>query len=170
MLCSPFMPFIVLFCRIVETSDSVHLDKLAAVVETLQMAPTDRLPEAYSKQLRIFKLMYDVAYRYVEAKKKEKDHEPSNHTGRHGPDYDFDMFMREAGFGQPPTLLSPQQRAHGASDLGQLVPGPAEFGGGQAGEMIGIEQVLPHMGSPSVDLGSWFDQSQQIMRLMEDGF
>ncbi|KAJ4313470.1 hypothetical protein N0V84_009395 [Fusarium piperis] len=61
---SPFIPFIVLFCHMIETSDPSDLSCLRDLVQTLE---TVIEPSQYSmcqKQLSIFKALYDVAVKY----------------------------------------------------------------------------------------------------------
>lgn len=70
-LSSPFIPYIVVFCRVFETCEPVHLEKLASVVKALCLLPQE-LPEANKHQLRVFKSMYDVAYNYLHANKHDQ--------------------------------------------------------------------------------------------------
>lgn len=145
LLASPFLPFVVIFCRTVETRDPVHLEKLASVVEALRLAPTDRLPEAYSKQLRLFKLMYDVASKFVEANPGGMEGE----RGRTVSDADLEMLLTDPEFGLlQPAGSSSQQRA-GQS----FVDSPATRypDDGRGGALRAGNQP---------DLGSWFDQNQ----------
>lgn len=69
-LLAPFMPFLILFCNIIETSDSSDLDRLRQLVDGLQSMAQSPRSSARSKQLRILKALYDVAAKYVEAKAK----------------------------------------------------------------------------------------------------
>ena len=96
-MASPFVPFIVLFCRSIETSNPVYLEQLASVIEVLQLAPKS-LPEVYRKQLRLFKLMYDVANQYIAAQAEGTD---QNQKSRRMISGDFDTLFRGAGLDFP---------------------------------------------------------------------
>lgn len=147
------MPFIVLFCRVFETSDPVHLEKLAAVIEMLQLLPDD-LPDAFMKQLKIFKHMYDVAYNFIHAS-------GSQQLDQRAPDVGLDMFFREAGilpsngvpFGGP--HLSRNDASNGLDPVsGQSFQG----------------MMSSHMGDSGAELSNWFDQNHQMFRMLEDSF
>ncbi|KAF7555777.1 hypothetical protein G7Z17_g1917 [Cylindrodendrum hubeiense] len=161
LLSSPFVPFIVIFCHVIETSAPLHLEKLAAVVETLQMLPPD-YPEAYKKQLRLFKRMYDVACKYVEVGASV----PSGQAQSRGPEGGLEAFFKEAGIALPgQTLPMPDSGQQNP----QLNPGVG-FGVGGMGSIEGTEEGLAsNMENPSFELGNWFDQNYQILKMMEDG-
>lgn len=160
----PFIPFIVVFCRVVETSDADNLDNLGSVIEALQLAPLDRLPAAYGKQLRLFKLMYDVAWRIIEARRKTM----MTTSASEG-----------AGVGAAEVvsskLMSPQQVnniGQGGSTARHDMTGvdgsllPVETNGGA--DLMDIEAFMPFLETDGLDLGGWFNQNQQMMRLIED--
>ncbi|KAJ5376936.1 fungal specific transcription protein, partial [Penicillium cosmopolitanum] len=67
LLSAPFVPYIVIFCLAIETSSSLHLTKLASVVHATEKVACN-YNDAYGKQLAIFKLMYDVACKWIKAK------------------------------------------------------------------------------------------------------
>ncbi|KAJ6188326.1 hypothetical protein N7519_003234 [Penicillium mononematosum] len=69
---APFMPFLILFCNITETSDLSDLAYLQRLVDGLHsMAQFPRYASC-SKQLRILKTLCDVAAKYVEAKARSQ--------------------------------------------------------------------------------------------------
>lgn len=124
------------------------------------MVPED-LPEAWAKQQRLFKLMYDVACRYVESKGKAS----VRHAEKSMSDGDFEMFFKEAGIvlpaGQPP---------HGAHSGpgGHVDFMPAE---GSASMDLGVlqETFMPRTENHGAELANWFDQNHQMFRMIEDG-
>lgn len=161
LLSSPFVPFIVIFCHVIETSAPQHLEKLAAVVETLQMLPPD-YPEAYKKQLRLFKRMYDVACKYVEAGASV----PLGHvTQARGSEGGFEAFFKEAGIALPGQALPMPDPGQPNA---QMNPGVG-FGVGIGGIEGTDEGLAANMENPSFELGNWFDQNYQILKMMEDG-
>ncbi|EEU41522.1 uncharacterized protein NECHADRAFT_11912, partial [Fusarium vanettenii 77-13-4] len=71
LMLSPFIPFNILFCNIIETCESSDLQLLARFVGALELASIiPRYSAACRKQLPIFTSLYDVAAKYIEAKAK----------------------------------------------------------------------------------------------------
>jgi hypothetical protein len=68
LLLSPFGPFTIVFCNIVESSDLNDLDLLQRLVSVLAVSSTSLRLIAFKPQARIFQALYDVAARYVEVK------------------------------------------------------------------------------------------------------
>ncbi|KAL5318108.1 hypothetical protein ACEPPN_015213 [Leptodophora sp. 'Broadleaf-Isolate-01'] len=64
---SPFVPYIILFCHVVETCNDGDLECLGAFIRSWQPRPPAFLV-AYDKQLRLFSILYDVACNYVKMK------------------------------------------------------------------------------------------------------
>ncbi|KAH7143790.1 fungal-specific transcription factor domain-containing protein [Dactylonectria macrodidyma] len=153
LLSSPFVPFIVIFCHVIETAAPLHLEKLAAVVETLQMLPPD-YPEAYKKQLHLFKRMYDVACKYVEA--------AASGQAQGG----YEAFFKEAGIALPNNQML--QMPDPSQQNPQMNPGVG-FGVGMGSIEGADEGLVSNMENPSFELGNWFDQNYQILKMMEDG-
>lgn len=65
---SPFIPFIVVFCHIIETGNRKDLDLLASVIETLESATHSIPSSGVRKEYRLFKALYDAACSYIEAR------------------------------------------------------------------------------------------------------
>lgn len=61
---APFIPFIVIFCNVIETHDQNDLAHLHDFVTSIQSAPT--VSDAAAKMHRLFQVLYSVALRYVE--------------------------------------------------------------------------------------------------------
>ncbi|QKD61702.2 uncharacterized protein FOBCDRAFT_147208 [Fusarium oxysporum Fo47] len=150
----PLVPFMVLFCHAIETCDPTHLEPLAAVVETVDMIPPD-LPNVYRKQLHLFKLMYEVACKYVGSR---TNNPPVQVSGRI-PDTPFEMLFFEAGVPVPSHL-----NMQGFSDGTQLA-NEINYGGlstGQAGNIV--EGSFDH----NMELGNWFEQNQEIFMMLDN--
>jgi hypothetical protein len=147
----PFVPFIVLFCRVVETCDSAHLPKLASVVDTLQLLPED-LPVGYRKQLAIFKVMYDVACRYVEA----------------GPRAAFNQTPLQSQHSVLTSSLDALLRDSSAvnAEQGLWHDGIRPVASGVLGTISDTPGQRPD--SYGAGLGSWFDHSHQMFRMLDD--
>ncbi|EWY82441.1 hypothetical protein FOYG_14534 [Fusarium oxysporum NRRL 32931] len=154
----PLVPFMVLFCHAIETCDPAHLEPLAAVVETVDMIPPD-LPNVYRKQLHLFKLMYEVACKYVGSR---TNNPPVQVSGRI-PDTPFEMLFFEAGV-PVPSHLNMQANMQGFSD-GTELANEINYGGlstGQAGNIV--EGSFDH----NMELGNWFEQNQEIFMMLDN--
>jgi hypothetical protein len=68
LLIAPFIPITILVYNVVDTADASDLGRLKGVVEGLQSLAQSPHYASCNRQLRIFKPLYDVAARYVEAK------------------------------------------------------------------------------------------------------
>ncbi|KLO82443.1 uncharacterized protein LW93_9646 [Fusarium fujikuroi] len=153
----PLVPFMVLFCHAIETCDPTHLEPLAAVVKTVDMIPPD-LPNVYRKQLHLFKLMYEVACKYVGSR---SNNPPVQVSGRI-PDTPFEMLFYEAGV-PVPSHLNMHANIQGFNDDTQL-SNEINYGGlstGQAGNIMAGS--LDH----NMELGNWFEQNQEIFMMLD---
>ncbi|PKX88891.1 putative C6 transcription factor [Aspergillus novofumigatus IBT 16806] len=68
LLIAPFIPLTILVYNVVDTADASDLNRLKGVVDGLQSLAQSPHYASCNRQLRIFKPLYDVAARYVEAK------------------------------------------------------------------------------------------------------
>ncbi|RGP62588.1 hypothetical protein FSPOR_9167 [Fusarium sporotrichioides] len=154
----PLIPFIVLFCHAIETCDPAHLESLAAVVETAHI--TTELPDVYRKQLHLFKLMYDVACKYVGSRKSNT----SIHASGRIPDTPFEMLFVEAGVPLPGHMSMPTtiQGFHDGTQLGNAM--------GYGNLPIGDNGTSTEYGgfTHSMELGNWFEQNQEIFMMLDN--
>jgi hypothetical protein len=154
----PLVPFMVLFCHAIETCDPTHLEPLAAVVETVDMIPPD-LPNVYRKQLHLFKLMYEVACKYVGS----RSNNPQVQVSGRIPDTPFEMLFFEAGV-PVPSHLNMQTNIQGFNEGGHLANeiNYRSLPTGQAGNMV--EGGFDH----NMELGNWFEQNQEIFMMLDN--
>ncbi|CAG9989104.1 unnamed protein product [Clonostachys byssicola] len=157
LLSAPLMPFIVLFCRTFETREPDHLESLLAIVEPLENLPTD-LPDAYRKQRQLFRLMYNVASKYVNGSMAR-----SSSVTQPGyiPDTPFEMVFADAGV----PLPSQMQLNHGiqVGQRDEMLVGGIEPSSESYGDTVSVS-------NRGVELGAWFDQNQEIFRIMDESF
>ncbi|RGP78381.1 hypothetical protein FLONG3_3517 [Fusarium longipes] len=154
----PLIPFIVLFCHAIETCDAAHLESLAAVVETADI--TSDLPDVYRKQLHLFKLMYDVACKYVGSKTGNT----STHAQGRIPDTPFEMLFVEAGVPLPGHMN--MQTGMQGFNYGMQQGSTMGFGNlpmGQDGSLTGNGDFTHGM-----ELGNWFEQNQEIFMMLDN--
>lgn len=63
LLFAPFIPFIVIFCQVIETKDKSDLGRLHTFVASIKSAHTVSEPAA--KMNRLFQALYGIAHRYT---------------------------------------------------------------------------------------------------------
>ncbi|KAK6355846.1 hypothetical protein TWF718_000227 [Orbilia javanica] len=90
-LYSPFTPFIVLFCHVIETSNVDDLQLLDQFAESLQ--PALSTSQAIEKLFRLCKLLHQIAALYIEAKGQQQQDKDMNMVGN-----DFDTYLSQLGF------------------------------------------------------------------------
>lgn len=187
-LLAPFMPFLILFCNIIETSNSSDLDRLRQLVDSLQSMAQSPHYSACSKRLRILKPLYDVAAKYVESKTKGQSGGMPRDSFT---DLDMDTYLdsNTVWFGtdsHSPELFTapetwsldrPQTPAAASSDgttEDQGHPAMNQASNFQPRATISTMQpqvpddFIMELDTPGVQLGSWFYQSHQMMRLLDD--
>lgn len=88
---TPFAPFFVLFCYVIETSSFADLKVLQDFVDSLEGARG--LSEPIDKLYRLCRVMCDIATLYVEAKAQQQQDENSIPIGD-----EFEMYLSQLGF------------------------------------------------------------------------
>lgn len=178
---SPFIPFIVLFCEIVETSESSDLGCLGALVETLQSASTSVHYPICGKQFRLFKALYDVAVKYVEVKASRTDDQVPDCTVL---DYSGELSTREPA-GLPQTLSVSLPDSAGGFQSSTMPVGSIASTGTKEAQLLGGfpgygSRVGPQtqnagfgytgfeMNPTGAELGNWFSRNQEMLIMMED--
>jgi hypothetical protein len=163
----PFIPFISLFCHIIETSDADDLRRLAEFVDTLK--PVLAVSEAITKLHRVCQVLYNVARLYVEAKAQQQQDQEMTIVGN-----DFDMYLSQLGF-MPHNVGTGEHAEAGAVPAGAAHHQQVQ----QQQEHQQQHPVVPHGFAPgvtppnmavpqSVQLGDWFSGNRNLMGLMEE--
>ncbi|KAK8092787.1 hypothetical protein PG999_014374 [Apiospora kogelbergensis] len=182
---TPFIPFIVIFCHVIETTDQTDLDRLHSFVASLE--PVSQLSEPAARMQRLFQVLYNVALKYVEVKTSREQQS----VGR-----ELDTYLNALGYGPAPSYglgisagagngngngggggyrgdmsdaaaqqQAAHQRARSVSSARMGTPGipmsAAPWVGYQAMEGVNMPQQ-------GMMLGGWFNSSQQMMGLLED--
>ncbi|KAL4888603.1 fungal-specific transcription factor domain protein [Aspergillus ambiguus] len=148
-LYSPFAPFIVLFCHVIESSSDTDLQRLEDFVASLQ--PNCVLSEAISKLHRLCQVLNNIAKLYLEAKARSLNQEDQT-IGQ-----EFDTYLSALGL------------APAASEYGDVRPPGAPATSAPAGSMDvmhGMETPVPYV-APST-LRNWFSGNQHMMGLLEE--
>ncbi|CCC08661.1 unnamed protein product [Sordaria macrospora k-hell] len=172
-LYAPFIPFIVLFCHVIETSNMQDLDRMDHFVASLSTVCS--ISEAIDKFNRVCQVLCHVARLYVETKAQQQQDQDMMLVG-----HDFDMYLSQLGF-MPQQLLhdqqhqqqqhtnsgsnpAHQQRQHQHGNM--AAPGaaaavtPGVFGADIPAGLIDATQTA--------QLGNWFSGHRHIMNLVEE--
>lgn len=88
---APFIPFIVIFCHVIETSDPEDLRRLELFVQSFK-GSCDVSP-AVDKLYHLSRVLYNVALLYVEAKAQQIVDQNMVTIGN-----EFDMYLNQLGF------------------------------------------------------------------------
>uniref|UniRef100_A0A0B7KG76 Xylanolytic transcriptional activator regulatory domain-containing protein n=1 Tax=Bionectria ochroleuca TaxID=29856 RepID=A0A0B7KG76_BIOOC len=185
LLQSPFTPFIVLFCHIIETSDPSDLECLKRLVEILEIAASTPKNVICERQLRLFKALYEVAIKYFDIKAQTTQAE----HGGHGADGLGGPYLDAASGG----LLQHQSTAilGSGSLLGpgsEITYGPVEdpisnLGNNNVNQVPGQQRVMPgarvghfnpqgpgatrmEMEQSGAGLATWFYLNDQMIRML----
>ncbi|TDZ59899.1 putative transcriptional regulatory protein [Colletotrichum trifolii] len=152
-LFAPFVPFIVVFCQVMETQDEADLARLQAFAASIQAAK--EFTEASARIYRLFQVLYNVAFRYVEIKNNSQQAEQEETT------QEMDKYLAALGF--PPAGHSDRQSAEVGHT--EQLGGGLEDGINPA--VTGSLSQMMWMGNAS-QLEDWFYSNQQMMGLVED--
>ncbi|PKX96580.1 putative C6 transcription factor [Aspergillus novofumigatus IBT 16806] len=154
-LFSPFVPFIVIFCHVIETSSRDDLARLEDFVSSL--GPNCFLSEAITKLHSLCQVLSNVATLYVEARVQAQIQENQDlaSVGQ-----EFDTYLSALG-------LAP------ASGVGGFRWNTAASDSLAARSMPALENSmeghdLPAGVIPQTQLGSWFSGNQHMMGLLEE--
>ncbi|KAK8073269.1 hypothetical protein PG994_004168 [Apiospora phragmitis] len=124
---TPFIPFIVIFCHVIETTDQTDMDRLHSFVASLE--PVSQLSEPAARMQRLFQVLYNVALKYVEVKTSREQQS----VGR-----ELDTYLNALGYGPAST--------YGGMGPGGGV-GVANGGGGGGGGYHGSSDMSDAGGS-----------------------
>ncbi|KAK7432494.1 hypothetical protein QQZ08_001059 [Neonectria magnoliae] len=152
---APFIPFIVLFCQVIETQDERDLTSLHNFVNSIETVPM--VSDAAAKMHRLFQVLYTVALRFVEFRNSTP---PPDQTQANA---ELNTYLAALGF--PAAGLDQRQ-------LETLpVPGFGQPQGeiGLVDELNGERGTNPMMWmGNSAQLEDWFNSNNQMMELIEE--
>ncbi|ROT38994.1 fungal-specific transcription factor domain-containing protein [Sodiomyces alkalinus F11] len=169
LLFSPFIPFIVIFCQVIETLDQADLARLHQFVTSIQSAPA--LSEAAAKMHRLFQVLYSVALRYVEFRIATPP------AGQLQASAEMEGYLAALGF--PSTGLGDaqqhQQQQNPHEEQSQQTPdfGNSPFGQGVPGNVGALGEGQQRAVNPMMWMGNgaqledWFYSNQQMMGLLQ---
>lgn len=141
----PFVPFIVMFCHTIETSDREALACMGSFVVSLES--TLAHSEGVQKLHRLVNVLYNVADTYIEAKDKANRDQNLSPIGN-----EFDMYLGQLGFAPVDETMA-NTGAVGAD--GEVMPNLATMAASQNP-------------GPGGSLGGWFSGNKYMMELLEE--
>lgn len=147
-LYSPFAPFIVLFCHVVESGSTADLQQLEGFVTSL-LPPNGVFSEAISRLHRLCQLLTNIARIYLEAKMMPQTEE-GQIMGR-----EFDSYLNALGLA--PTNI-------GGYDMQPSTASNPAAASGSTSSMHGINAPV---GAP-LALHNRFSGNQYMMGLLEE--
>ncbi|KAI9367742.1 hypothetical protein BJX61DRAFT_278787 [Aspergillus egyptiacus] len=155
-LYAPFVPFIVLFCHIIEVSSWVDLERLEEFLVSLE--PYCPLSTAISKLHRLCQVLSNVARLYIEAKAQAQTQESHAlaSVGR-----EFDSYLGALGLAPPVEDGAVRWTANPVQTPGTTLPGEMRYPESQTQN---TSPLAPHM----TQLGNWFSGNQYMMGLLEE--
>ncbi|KAI0425051.1 fungal-specific transcription factor domain protein [Xylaria sp. FL1042] len=142
-LYAPFIPFIVIFCLVIETSDREDLRLLDDFVRSLE--PACDVSSSVRKLHQLCQVLYNVAELYVEAKAAE------------GVGSEFDAYLSQLGF-------MPVDVDGGGGGMMGVQPGLGGDGNAQGG---GVDDQMRAIAQTN-QLEDWFSGKNYMMGLLEE--
>lgn len=148
---APFIPFIVIFCLVIETNDAEDLQRLADFVKSLEVAKD--VSPSVGQLHHLCQVLYNIALLYVEAKAQQPVDQDMAPLGN-----EFDMYLSQLGF-MPNTTAPPIATATGTADHTMI--NAADLGGGVDDQTRSMAQTTQH-------LGDWFSGNNYMLGLLEE--
>ncbi|KAH8651065.1 C6 transcription factor [Xylariales sp. PMI_506] len=182
---SPFIPFIIIFCHIIETGEASDLELMSGVVETLESTSNSHVQSTCVNQRRLFKSLYDVAAKYVEVRSRAESDEqgrmPWSIGLRQYATATGDTTLNGFGLGTLDSggMIGSQRTTIGTeASPGQFLPHPEADGDGMGlADKPTVGTALQNTAFGDVDmeidfsgaqLWDWFNKNQSFMRMLED--
>ncbi|KAK2025540.1 fungal-specific transcription factor domain-containing protein [Colletotrichum zoysiae] len=175
-LFSPFIPFIVLFCQVIETQDREDLARLHSFVLFLQ--ETGTMSDAASKMSRLFQVLYSVALRFVEFRATTPQSRKTQASA------EMDAYLAALGFPPKGTVEDrqhqhqhhPHQHQHHLSTFNQSTGHAPELSSvpGITGMSVDAMDEDMRAGNPmmwmtnATQLEDFFYSNTAIMELLQD--
>ncbi|KAL5584268.1 hypothetical protein FOVSG1_013657 [Fusarium oxysporum f. sp. vasinfectum] len=159
---SPFVPFIVVFCHIIETGDKNGLDLLESVIKTLQPVTDSAFSSGAKKEFHLFKALYDAARNYLEARLSKVSigfgSWENASSSAHVP----------SPAHQQPVLLTPIFNLRNSqTSVSASLEGTAEWMDQQVEVPGSMDTDIDQYGA---QLGNWLHMNNQMTRALEDSY
>ncbi|KAF4973961.1 hypothetical protein FZEAL_9089 [Fusarium zealandicum] len=160
LLFAPFIPFIVVFCQVIETQDQTDLARLHGFCTSMESSIP--LSDAAAKMHRLFQVLYTVALRYIEFKTTSP---PADQTQASA---ELNTYLAALGF--PPAGVDSRQQQTAGLDQTQAGSFRQPLGDSSMSDAMDGQRganTMMWMGN-TMQLEEWFNSNQQMMELLEE--
>lgn len=155
-LYAPFIPFIVIFCLVIETSSADDLKGLADFVHSLEAAT--ELSHSINKLHQLCEVLYNVAQLYVEAKAQQPLDQDMVPVGN-----EFNMYLSQLGF-----MPMDEGAAAGLAGFEVGDGGGGGGGGDGSGGVHGADDDASRSMAQTTQLGDWFSGNNHMLGMLEE--
>ncbi|RSL45701.1 hypothetical protein CEP54_014167 [Fusarium duplospermum] len=162
LLRSPFIPFTILFCHVIESSSASDLDALKRFIDASEASAYTARNAPTRNQLRLFQALYNVAVRFINLKQDSLSGE--------------DAFPSANSHNLAGTSSGPATGTFVADVMDYSSAAPEIQGAVTAAATLqpGEDQLFANLGA-QVDssgglLANWFLSNQEIMKMLENNF
>lgn len=164
---SPFVPFIVIFCHVIATSDSEDLTRLEDFIASLR--PLCAFSQSIDRLHNLCSVLGTVAHLYVEAKSRSQAGEDQTlaSVGQ-----EFDTYL--SALGLAPGSFMPTGQGYYHTDVPSMqtsMPDPSSQAFGFSAPVTQSQNQDPMSTmemSQAAQLGNWFSGNQYMMGLLEE--
>ncbi|OJJ48964.1 hypothetical protein ASPZODRAFT_60720 [Penicilliopsis zonata CBS 506.65] len=157
-LYAPFVPFIVIFCHVIEGSDTQ--DDLARLTEFVaSLEPLCSLSEAINKLHRLCAVLSSVATLYIEAQAQKQEDETLASIGQ-----EFDTYLSALGLA---TSISTEDNNNNNNNNSNANNPTNTL---WTNMMTDDPASAAATADPATQLGNWFSGNQYMMGLLEGDF
>lgn len=153
---APFIPFIALFCHVIETGNLDDLNRMHNFVSSLESACEQS--SAIAKHHALFQVFHNVAARYIELKTASTPTQPEQAEQR----VEMGTYLSELGF-QPQMVPPSRDEIEGPGGTGSEVEAPYVPIMMPREVPVGYEEV-----DQAAQLANWLTVSQQMMGLLDN--
>ncbi|KAH8429402.1 putative C6 transcription factor [Aspergillus melleus] len=167
---SPFIPFIILFCHIIETSDASDLEHMIGLVQTLESTSSESAYRMCSRQRSLFRALYDVAAKYVEVKSCAHGAQPGMSWSMESIGLQAINSAGNVGYpGTTNTVYVPTSHMSSRDEaVGEGIGVVDGLVGPWALQNLAGGDVDMEMDLSGAQLWDWFNKNQSMMRMLED--
>lgn len=163
---SPFVPFIVIFCHVIATSDSEDLTRLEDFIASLR--PLCAFSQSIDRLHSLCSVLGTVARLYVEAKSRSQAGEDQTlaSVGQ-----EFDVYL--SALGLAPGNVMPNAQGYYQTDVPGMqtsIPDSSSqaFGFSAPVAQAPNQDISTAEMSQAAQLGNWFSGNQYMMGLLEE--
>ncbi|KAG5746427.1 hypothetical protein H9Q70_010874 [Fusarium xylarioides] len=156
---SPFVPYVVVFCHIIDTGDRRGLELLESVIKTLQPTRHSAFSSGAKKEFHLFKALYDAARKYLEARLSIGDGSWQNASSS--------TYVPPHAHQQPALLTPIFNLPISQTPVSASLEGTAGCLSQQYEALGDMDTDIDQYGA---QLGNWLHMNNQMTRALEDSY